>query len=37
MNGENGEVKGDIYDLQGRKMQDAGKGIYIIGGEKILK
>ena len=37
VNGENGEVKGDIYDLQGRKMKDAGKGIYIIGGEKILK
>ena len=37
VNGENGEVKGDIYDLHGRKMKDAGKGIYIIGGEKILK
>ncbi|MBR5478052.1 MAG: leucine-rich repeat protein [Bacteroidaceae bacterium] len=34
---QNGEVKADIYDLQGRKMQDAGKGIYIINGEKILK
>ena len=35
--GENGEVKGEIYDLQGRKMQDAGKGIYIINGEKVVK
>ena len=35
--GENGEVKGEIYDLQGRKMQDAGKGIYIIDGEKVVK
>ena len=34
---ENGEVKGEIYDLQGRKMQDAGKGIYIIDGEKVMK
>ena len=32
---ENGE--GEIYDLQGRKMQDAGKGIYIIDGEKVVK
>ena len=35
--GENGEVKGEIYDLQGRKIQDAGKGIYIIDGEKVMK
>ena len=33
---ENGEVK-TVYDLQGRKMQDAGKGIYIINGEKVVK
>ena len=33
--GENGEVK-TVYDLQGRKMQDAGKGIYIIDGEKVI-
>ena len=37
VNGENGEVKGDIYDLQGRKMQNTGKGIYIINGEKVVK
>ena len=35
--GENGNVKTEIYDLQGRKMQDAGKGIYIIDGEKVVK
>ena len=35
--GENGEVKTEIYDLLGRKMQDAGKGIYIINGEKVVK
>ena len=34
---QNGEVKTEIYDLQGRKMQDAGKGIYIINGEKVVK
>jgi hypothetical protein len=34
---QNGEVKGEIYDLQGRKMQNAGKGIYIINGEKVAK
>ena len=34
---QNGEVKGEIYDLQGRKMQNAGKGIYIIDGEKVVK
>ena len=33
---ENGEVK-TVYDLQGRKVQDAGKGIYIIDGEKVVK
>ena len=35
--GENGNVEGDIYDLQGRKINNAGKGIYIIGGEKVAK
>ena len=34
---ENGEVKAEIYDLQGRKMKDAGKGIYIVNGEKVVK
>ena len=34
---QNGNVKTEIYDLQGRKMQDAGKGIYIINGEKVVK
>ena len=34
---ESGNVKAEIYDLQGRKIQDAGKGIYIIDGEKVVK
>ena len=33
--GENGDVKG-IYDLQGRKVENPSKGIYIINGKKTL-
>ena len=33
--GESGKVKG-IYDLQGRKIDNPTKGIYIIDGKKIL-
>ena len=33
--GENGNVK-TIYDLQGRKVENPTKGIYIINGKKIL-
>jgi hypothetical protein len=33
--GENGEVKA-IYDLQGRKVAEPVKGIYIIDGKKVL-
>ena len=32
---ENGKVKG-IYDLQGRKIENPSKGIYIINGKKVL-
>ena len=32
---ENGKVKG-IYDLQGRKVANPAKGIYIIDGKKIF-
>ena len=35
--GQNGEVKGEIYDLQGRKLNRTDKGIYIINGEKVMK
>ena len=37
MEDENGNAECEIYDLQGRKMKDAGKGIYIINGEKVMK
>ncbi|MBQ5896808.1 MAG: family 20 glycosylhydrolase, partial [Bacteroidaceae bacterium] len=33
--GEDGKVKG-IYDLQGRKVENPSKGIYIINGKKTL-
>ena len=32
---ENGKVKG-VYDLQGRKVDNATNGIYIINGKKTL-
>ena len=32
---ENGKVKG-VYDLQGRKIENPSKGIYIINGKKTL-
>ena len=41
--GENGEVNGEsgkvktIYDLHGRKLNRTDRGIYIIGGEKVVK
>ena len=35
--GEDSNVQGEIYDLQGRKMNAAGKGIYIVNGEKVVK
>lgn len=30
-------VPGDIFDLQGRKVSTMSKGIYIIGGRKVLR
>ena len=34
--GEDGKVKGEIYDLQGRKVTIPGKGLYIVDGKKIM-
>lgn len=31
-----GEQDGPIYDLQGRRIQHAMKGLYIVGGKKVL-
>ena len=34
---ENGEQKAEIYDLSGRKVQNAQKGIFIVNGKKVAK
>jgi hypothetical protein len=35
--GESGNVKGEIYDLTGRRVEAVtAPGIYIVGGKKIL-
>ena len=35
LEGENGEMK-TVYDLQGRRVEEPSKGIYIINGKKVL-
>lgn len=30
------DVRGDIYDLSGRRVTHPTKGIYIVGGKKIV-
>ena len=34
---ENGELKAEIYDLSGRKVENAKKGIFIVNGKKVIK
>ena len=34
--GDTGTVQKGIYDLQGRKIENPTKGIYIIDGEKVI-
>jgi len=36
---DNGELKMDnsVYDLQGRKVEKAQKGVYIVNGKKVIK
>ena len=34
---ENGEQKAEIYDLSGRKVENAQKGIFIVNGKKVIK
>ena len=36
LKGENGKVKTDIYDLSGRRVQKAQKGIFIQNGKKVI-
>lgn len=35
--GENAEVKTEIFDLAGRRVQNAQKGIYIVNGKVVIK
>lgn len=35
--GENGNVKAEIYDLSGRRVQNAQKGLYIVNGKKVVR
>ena len=34
---ENDNVKTEIYDLSGRKVENAKKGIFIVNGKKVVK
>lgn len=34
---ENGRVNAVVYDLAGRRVQDAQKGIFIVNGKKVIK
>ena len=36
VNGSGLMVNGPVYDLQGRRVQKPGKGLYIVNGKKIL-
>ena len=31
------DAKAEIYDMAGRRLQNAHKGIYIINGKKVIK
>ena len=33
---ESHELSGEIYDLQGRKVANPSKGLYIVNGKKIV-
>lgn len=35
--GENANVKAEIFDLAGRRVQNAQKGLYIVNGKKVIK
>ena len=37
LKGENGNVKVEIYDLSGRRVQNAQKGLYIVNGKKVVR
>ena len=35
--GEYENVKTEIYDLSGRKVENAQKGIFVVNGKKVIK
>ena len=35
--GENGNVKAEIFDLAGRRVQNAQKGVFIVNGKVVIK
>lgn len=37
LKGENGNVKSEVYDLAGRRVQNVQKGLYIVNGKKVIK
>jgi len=37
VNGSGLMVNGPVYDLQGRRVEKPGKGLYIVNGKKVLK
>ena len=37
LEGENGNVKTEIYDLAGRRVQNAQKGVFIVNGKVVVK
>ncbi|MBR4160840.1 MAG: hypothetical protein IKT87_04065 [Bacteroidaceae bacterium] len=37
LEGENGNVKTEVYDLSGRRVQNAQKGIFIVNGKKVIR
>ena len=34
---ENGNVKAEVYDLSGRRVEKAVKGIFVVNGKKVIK
>ena len=36
VNGEEFTVNGSVYDLQGRKVENPKKGLYIVNGKKVV-
>ena len=36
MRNEELEMRNEVYDLQGRKVLNPGKGLYIVNGKKII-